>query len=196
MSISMLLAVLAAYGLTRYKILGANKMKTIILMTRMFPGILLSLPFYIIMKNLSLIDSHIGLIIMYVSFTLPFAIWNMCAFFAQIPWELEEAAFIDGCTRLSAFFRVIIHVAKPGLFVTSLFSFMNSWDEYMYAMIFINTTDKKTIQVGMRDFIGQYTTDWGMLMAAVTLSLIPVFIFFAIVQKHLMSGLTSGAVKG
>ena len=148
------------------------------------------------MKNLGLIDSHLGLILMYLSFTLPFAIWNLCAFFAQMPWELEEAAMIDGCARFSAFFRVMIHVAKPGLFVTALFSFMNNWDEYMYAMIFINTTEKKTIQVGMKDFIGQYTTDWGMLMAAVTLSLIPVFIFFAVVQKHLMTGLTTGAVKG
>lgn len=196
MSISMVLAVLAAYGFTRYRILGANTLKTTILMTRMFPGILLCLPFYIIMKNLGLIDSHLGLILMYLSFTLPFAIWNLCAFFAQMPWELEEAALIDGCARFSAFFRVMIHVAKPGLFVTALFSFMNSWDEYMYAMIFINTTEKKTIQVGMKDFIGQYTTDWGMLMAAVTLSLIPVFIFFAVVQKHLMTGLTTGAVKG
>lgn len=196
MLISMVLASMAAYGLTRYRIIGANTLKLTVLMTRMFPGILLCLPFYIIMRKLGLIDSYVGLIAMYCSFTLPFALWNLCASFAQLPWELEEAAFIDGCNRLSAFFRVMIHVAKPGMMVTALFSFMNTWDEYMYAMVFINTADKKTLQVGMKDYVGQYSTDWGLLMAAVTLSLIPVFVFFAVVQKHLVTGLSAGAVKG
>lgn len=194
--ICMVLAVMAAYGLSRYKIIGAGKIKMSILMTRMFPGILLCIPFYVIMKNMNLIDSYVGLIMMYCSFTLPFAIWNTCAFFEGIPWDLEEAAMIDGCSRFSAFFRVIIHVAKPGLYVTALFCFMTSWDEYMYASIFINTTLKKTIQVGMQDFIGQYSIDWGLLMAAVVISLIPIMVFFALVQKNLVEGLASGAVKG
>ena len=116
--ICMILSVMAAYGLTRYRIVGAGKIKMAVLMTRMFPGILLCIPYYIIMKQLNLIDSYIGLILMYCSFTLPFAIWNTCAFFISIPWELEEAARIDGCSRLKSFFHVIIHVAKPGLFVT------------------------------------------------------------------------------
>ena len=110
--------------------------------------------------------------------------------------DICNEAFIDGCTRLSAFFRVMIHVAKPGMFVTALFSFMSSWDEYMYSLTFINTPEKKTVQVGMKDFVGEYGTDWGMMMAAVTLSLIPALVFFGIVQKHLVTGLSSGAVKG
>ena len=174
--ICMILSVMAAYGLTRYKIAGAGKIKMAVLMTRMFPGILLCIPYYIIMKQLNLIDSYTGLILMYCSFTLPFAIWNTC--------------------RLTSFFHVIIHVAKPGLFVTALFCFMTSWDEYMYASIFINTTSKKTIQVGMQDFIGQYSVDWGLLMSAVVISLIPILIFFALVQKNLVQGLSAGAVKG
>ena len=194
--ICMILSVMAAYGLTRYRIVGAGKIKMAVLMTRMFPGILLCIPYYIIMKQLNLIDSYIGLILMYCSFTLPFAIWNTCAFFISIPWELEEAARIDGCSRLKSFFHVIIHVAKPGLFVTALFCFMTSWDEYMYASIFINTTSKKTIQVGMQDFVGQYSVDWGLLMSAVVISLIPILIFFALVQKNLVHGLSAGAVKG
>lgn len=196
MSICMVLSTMAAYGLTRYRIFGADTLKMTILMTRMFPGILLCLPFFIIMKKLGLIDSHVGLVILYCSFTLPFAIWNMCAFFSQLPWELEEAAFIDGCSRFSAFFRVMIHVARPGMFVTALFSFMSSWDEYMYSLTFINTPEKKTVQVGMKDFVGEYGTDWGMMMAAVVLSLVPAIIAFSIVQKHLVTGLSSGAVKG
>ena len=194
--ICMILSVMAAYGLTRYRIVGAGKIKMAVLMTRMFPGILLCIPYYIIMKQLNLIDSYIGLILMYCSFTLPFAIWNTCAFFISIPWELEEAARIDGCSRLKSFFHVIIHVAKPGFFVTALFCFMTSWDEYMYASIFINTTSKKTIQVGMQDFVGQYSVDWGLLMSAVVISLIPILIFFALVQKNLVQGLSAGAVKG
>lgn len=194
--ICMVVSIMAGYGLTRYYILGKQSIKMTILMTRMFPGILLCIPFYIIMKQLNLIDSYVGLIMMYCSFTLPFAIWNTCAFFETIPWELEEAARIDGCSRIRSFFLVIIHVAKPGLFVTALFCFMSSWDEYMYSSIFINTTLKKTIQVGMQDFVGQYSVDWGLLMSAVVLSLIPVLIFFAVVQKNLVQGLSAGAVKG
>ena len=194
--ICMVLSVMAAYGLTRYYIIGSEKLKMAVLMTRMFPGILLCIPFYIIMKQMQLIDSYVGLIMMYCSFTLPFAIWNTCAFFNTIPWELEEAAMIDGCGRLRSFFTVIVHVAKPGLFVTALFCFMSSWDEYMYASIFINTTLKKTIQVGMQDFVGQYSVDWGLLMSAVVISLIPLLLFFALVQKNLVDGLSSGAVKG
>lgn len=195
-AICMVLSVMAAYGLTRYYIIGSEKLKMAVLMTRMFPGILLCIPFYIIMKQIQLIDSYVGLIMMYCSFTLPFAIWNTCAFFNTIPWELEEAAMIDGCGRLRSFFAVIVHVAKPGLFVTALFCFMSSWDEYMYASIFINTTLKKTIQVGMQDFVGQYSVDWGLLMSAVVISLIPLLLFFALVQKNLVDGLSSGAVKG
>lgn len=195
-AICMVVSVMAAYGLTRYYIWGMQTIKMTILMTRMFPGILLCIPFYIIMKRMNLIDSYAGLIMMYCSFTLPFAIWNTCAFFETIPWELEEAARIDGCSRIRSFFSVIIHVAKPGLFVTALFSFMSSWDEYMYASIFINTTLKKTIQVGMQDFVGQYSVDWGLLMSAVVISLIPILIFFAVVQKNLVQGLSAGAVKG
>lgn len=194
--ICMVLAVMAAYGLTRYYIAGCEKIKMLILMTRMFPGILLCIPYYIIMKQLNLIDSYVGLIMMYCSFTLPFAIWNLCAFFDTVPWDLEEAAMIDGCSRIHSFFYVILYVVKPGLFVTALFCCMSSWDDYMYASIFINTTLKKTIQVGMQDFIGQYSVDWGLLMSAVVIGVIPVLLFFALVQKNLVTGLSSGAVKG
>ena len=178
--ISMILAVMAAYGFCRYNIVGAEKMKLSILFTKMFPGVLLSIPYYVIMKNMGLVDTHTGLIIINCSFVLPFAVWNMCTFFLQIPWEI----------------KVIFPMAKPGISATTLYCFLMSWDEFMYANTFINSTLKKTVQVGIRDYIGEYSTDWGPLMASVILSLIPVIVFFVFVQDNLVGGLSAGAVKG
>ena len=194
--ISMLFAVMAAYGFCRYHIMGAEKMKMGILFTKMFPGVLLSIPYYVIMRKLNLIDTHTGLIILNCSFVLPFAVWNMCTFFVQIPWEIEEAALVDGCNRFQAFMKPISPLAKPGISATTLYCFLMSWDEFMYANTFISTAMKKTVQVGIRDYIGEYSTDWGPLMAAVILSLVPVIIFFVFVQDNLVGGLSAGAVKG
>ena len=194
--ISMVFAVMAAYGFCRYKIFGAEKMKMGILFTKMFPGVLLSIPYYVIMQKMNLIDSHLGLIIINCSFVLPFAVWNMCTFFLQIPWEIEESAMIDGCNRFQSFMKVIFPMAKPGISATTLYCFLMSWDEFMYANTFISTTLKKTVQVGIRDYIGEYSTDWGPLMASVILSLVPVIVFFVFVQDNLVGGLSAGAVKG
>lgn len=194
--ISMLFAVMAAYGFCRYHIMGCDRIKLGILFTKMFPGVLLSIPYYVIMKKMGLIDTHLGLVIINCSFVLPFAVWNMCTFFLQIPWEVEEAALVDGCNRFQAFTRTIFPLAKPGISATTLYCFLMSWDEYMYANTFINTTLKKTVQVGIRDYIGEFSTDWGPLMAAVILSLIPVIVFFIFVQDNLVGGLSAGAVKG
>ena len=194
--ISMLFAVMAAYGFCRYHIMGCDRIKLGILFTKMFPGVLLSIPYYVIMKKMGLIDTHLGLVIINCSFVLPFAVWNMCTFFLQIPWEVEEAALVDGCNRFQAFTKTIFPLAKPGISATTLYCFLMSWDEYMYANTFINTTLKKTVQVGIRDYIGEFSTDWGPLMAAVILSLIPVIIFFVFVLDNLVGGLSAGAVKG
>lgn len=194
--VSMLFAVMAAYGFCRYHIVGAEKVKMGILFTKMFPGVLLSIPYYVIMRKLGLIDTHTGLIILNCSFVLPFAVWNMCTFFVQIPWEIEEAALVDGCNRFQAFIKTIFPMAKPGISATTLYCFLMSWDEFMYANTFISTAMKKTVQVGIRDYIGEYSTEWGPLMAAVILSLIPVIIFFVFVQDNLVGGLSAGAVKG
>ena len=194
--ISMVFAVMAAYGFCRYHIMGSERIKMGILFTKMFPGVLLSIPYYVIMKKMGLIDTHLGLVIINCSFVLPFAVWNMCTFFAQMPWEIEEAALVDGCNRFQAFTRVIFPLAKPGISATTLYCFLMSWDEFMYANTFINTAVKKTVQVGIRDYIGEYSTEWGPLMAAVILSLIPVIVFFVFVQDNLVGGLSAGAVKG
>lgn len=194
--ISMVFAVMAAYGFCRYRIFGSERLKLGILFTKMFPGVLLSVPYYVIMKRMNLIDTHIALIIINCSFALPFAVWNMCTFFLQIPWEIEEFAMIDGCNRFQSFAKVIFPMAKPGISATTLYCFLLSWDEFMYANTFINSPLKKTVQVGIRDYIGEFSTEWGPLMASVILSLVPVIIFFVFVQDNLVGGLSAGAVKG
>lgn len=194
--ISMVLAVMAAYGFCRYRIFGSERLKLGILFTKMFPGVLLSVPYYVIMKKMNLIDTHAGLVIINCSFALPFAVWNMCTFFVQIPWEIEESAMVDGCNRFQSFIKVIFPMAKPGISATTLYCFLLSWDEFMYANTFINTAAKKTVQVGIRDYIGEFSTEWGPLMASVVLSLVPVIIFFVFVQDNLVGGLSAGAVKG
>lgn len=194
--ICILLSVGCAYGMTRYRIRWAQRLKLGILYTRMFPSILLSLPYYVIMRNLHLSDTLVGLILVYCSFTLPFCIWNMQTFFADMPWELEEAACIDGASRTVALFRVILPLARPGIVATSLFSFLSCWDEYMFANLFISSSDKKTISLGIQSFIGEYTTDWGSLMAATVVALVPIIVFFFFAQKNLIGGLAAGAVKG
>lgn len=194
--ISILLSVTCAYGLTRYRIKWGNKLKMGVLYTRMFPGVLLSLPYYVIMRSLHLGDTRMGLILIYCSFVLPFAIWNMQTFFAKLPWELEEAAAIDGASRLVSLFRVMLPIARPGIVATTLYAFMMSWDEFMFANLFITSDSKKTISLGMQSFIGEYSTDWGSLMAAAVISLMPIILFFVFAQKSLVSGLAAGAVKG
>ena len=193
---SVVISMAAAYGFCRYHVFGTAKVKMGILFTKMFPGVLLAVPYYVVMKNLRLIDSHLSLIIIDCSFALPFAVWNLCSFFNQIPWDIEESALVDGCSRFTAFRKVIFPIAKPGIAATSMYCFLMGWDEYMYASTFINSPIKKTIQVGIRDYIGEYSTAWGPMMAAVVLSLIPIIILFLLVQKNLVGGLTSGAVKG
>ena len=194
--ISMVMAVMAAYGFCRYRIFGSERLKLGILCTKMFPGVLLSVPYYVIMKKMNLIDTHAALIIINCSFALPFAVWNMCTFFVQIPWEIEESAMVDGCNRFQSFMKVIFPMAKPGIAATTLYCFLLSWDEFMYANTFINTAAKKTVQVGIRDYIGEFSTEWGPLMASVILSLVPVIIFFIFVQDNLVGGRSAGAVKG
>ena len=176
--------------------LNSAYISVVVTVISMIPGVLLSIPYYVIMKNMGLVNTHTGLIIIYCSFVLPFAVWNMCTFFLQIPWEIEESALIDGCSRFQSFIKVIFPMAKPGISATTLYCFMMSWDEFMYANTFINSTLKKTVQVGIRDYIGEYSTDWGPLMASVILSLIPVIVFFVFVQDNIVGGLSAGAVKG
>jgi multiple sugar transport system permease protein len=189
------ISALAAYGLTRFAFPGRDLYRRLILLTYMLPPILLFLPLHAVLTALGLVNSRAGLIFAYTSFCLPFAIWLMRAFFMGIPVSLEEAAMVDGATRLSAFFRIVLPQAVSGLVAVSVFVCVVCWNEYLYALVLTSSDEMRTIPVGLATFIRVYTIDWGMVMASVVLTSVPLVILYIFVQQHLLKGF-AGAVKG
>jgi ABC-type glycerol-3-phosphate transport system permease component len=189
-------AVLAAYGITRFRFRGRESIATVMLFTYMFAPIMIVIPFYIMMRRLGLTNSHLGLVLSYASFSLPFSMWLLRSFFQSIPLELEEAAMIDGATRPQAVARVIVPMALPGVIAVSIFTFIVAWNDYLFARVLIGKDDLKTLPVGIQDLYESTITDWGMVMAAGVLITIPALAFFAAVQRYLVSGWGAGAVKG
>ena len=161
----------------------------------MFPAVLLAIPLYKIMRTLGLLDSRPGLVLVYVTFALPFCIWMMRNYFLGMSVEIEEAALIDGCNRFTALWRVVLPPALPGVAAASAFCIILVWDEYLYANTFIDTDSKRTLSVGLATLMGQYTTDWGRLMAAAVLMTIPIVVIFAFLQRFL-THIAGGGVKG
>jgi multiple sugar transport system permease protein len=187
---------LAAYALVRIPFRFNHTIQIGILGTRMIPEVSLVLPLFIIASSLALINKPSVLIIAYLSFALPFAIWMMAAFFQTVPIELEEAARLDGCTRLQILFKVVMPIAVPGLISTAMFTFLLAWDEFFYALIFTSTLDAKTAPVAIAEFIGRYAVNiTGMMAGGVLVALPPIILAF-IFQRYIVSGMTAGAVKG
>jgi ABC-type glycerol-3-phosphate transport system permease component len=194
--LSIVLGTMAAYSLTRYQYPGRNKMATFILLGYMFPPIVLIIPFFVWFKAIGLTDNYLGLTITYVALGLPFATWLLWAFFQSIPLELEEAAWIDGATRFQAIVRVIFPLALPGVIATSIFTFIVAWNEYLFALILMNTDPMKTLPVGLADLLNRPMTDWGVIMAAGVVITVPALVFFIATQNFLIKGWGAGAVKG
>lgn len=192
---SMIIATLGGYGLSRFRFRGRGFLSYFILTTQVLPGSLLIIPLYVIMGNLQLLDTRIGLVAAYCTFSVPFCTWMMKGFFDTIPISLEEAARVDGVGRFRIFSTVVLPLTVPGLVATGIFSFINGWNEYLFASTFMKSYENWTLPVGIASFQGQYTTNWGTLMAGAVLITIPVVILFLLLQKHLVSGMTAGAVK-
>lgn len=192
---SMIIAVLGGYGISRYRFKGRGALSYIVLTTQVLPGSLLMIPLYIIMGNFNLLDTKTGLMLAYVTFTVPFCTWMMKGFFDSIPISLEEAAKVDGAGTFRCFATVVLPLTVPGLVSTGLFAFINGWNEYLFASSFMQSYGNWTLPVGIASFKGQYATDWGTLMAGSVLITIPVVILFLGLQKHLVGGMTAGAVK-
>ena len=194
--LSIILGTMAAYSLTRYNYAGRDKLATFILLGYMFPPIVLIIPFFVWFKAIGLTDNYLGLIITYVALGLPFATWLLWAFFQSIPLELEEAAWIDGATRAQAIVHVIFPLALPGVIATSIFTFIVAWNEYLFALILMNTDPMKTLPVGLADLLNRPMTDWGVIMAAGVVITLPALLFFMLTQNFLIKGWGAGAVKG
>jgi multiple sugar transport system permease protein len=187
---------LAAYALVRIPFKFNRSIQVGILATRMIPEVSLILPLFIIASSLQLINKPIVLVITYMSFALPYAIWMMAAFFQTVPVELEEAARLDGCTRLGILFRVVMPISVPGLVSTAMFVFLLAWDEFFYALIFTSTLASKTAPVAIAEFVGRYSVNiTGMMAGGILAALPPMILAFAF-QRYIVSGMTAGAVKG
>jgi N,N'-diacetylchitobiose transport system permease protein len=156
----------------------------------------LVIPLFLQAKDLGLLNRLLGLVVVYVAFSLPFAIWMLRGFVAAVPVELEEAAYLDGASWWRMLWSVLFPLVAPGLVATSVFSFITAWNEFIFAITFMNDDSKFTVAAGLQGFFTQYSTDWGGLMAASTMITVPVMLFFVAVQRRLASGLAAGAVKG
>lgn len=194
--ICLLLGSFAAYALVRIPFKLNRTIQIGILTTRMIPEVSLILPLFIVASSLQLINKPILLIVTYLSFALPYAIWMMTAYFQTVPIELEEAARLDGCTRLGILFRVVVPISMPGLVSTAMFTFLLAWDEFFFALIFTSTLASKTAPVAIAEFVGRYAVNVTGMMAGGILAALPPMILAFIFQRYIVSGMTSGAVKG
>jgi multiple sugar transport system permease protein len=195
--LTVLLALPAAYGLARFKTFLRPVTLGWVLVSQVFPTILVIIPLFLILKQFELIDSLPGLTIVYVVFTMPFCLWMLMGFVANIPRDLEEAAAIDGANRLRILISIVFPLLRPGVVATALFAFISSWNEFLFALVMIQTPDKVTLPLTLSRFVGaEGQVQLGALAAGSLLATIPSLVFFALIQRRLTSGLLSGAVKG
>jgi ABC-type glycerol-3-phosphate transport system permease component len=193
--ISVAFSAFAGYGMARFEFRGKGSFLTFLLMSQMFPSIMLLIPYYKIIQATGLIDTHMALIVTYVSFQIPLCSWMMYGYFKGIPKELDEAAAIDGLGRFRTFWLVVMPLALPGAVATAIYAFISGWNEYMFALVLTQSEDMKTVAVGIGQLIGQYKIQWNDLMAASLYAIVPLAILFIFLQKHLVGGLAAGAVK-
>ena len=194
-AICLIVGSMAAFSLARYKFKGSRNIAFWILSIRMMPPVAAIIPIYILMKKLQLLDTPWCLIITYFTMNLPFVVWMMKGFFEEIPREIEESALIDGCSDFGIFIRIALPLAAPGLAATAILVFIFSWNEFIFALI-LTGTKAVTLPVGIIGFMKETGINWGYMTAGGVLALIPAIIFVILVQKHLVKGLTMGALKG
>lgn len=194
--VSGLLALFAAVAVARFRFRFRTSVLIMVLIVQMVPLEALVIPLFLQMRDYELLNSLIGLTVVYIALSLPFAIWTLRGFVATVPKEVEEAAYLDGCSWPRMFWSVLLPLVAPGLVATSVFAFITAWNEFVFAYTFMKDGSKYTAAVGLFQFFGENSTSWGPVMAGSTLITLPVLVFFIIVQRRLASGLASGAVKG
>ena len=191
-----IIASLAGYAISRFRGKVFSAYAVFLLLLQMFPVMLLLMPLFLIYQRMGLINSLWSVIISYTTLNLAFSIWMLKGFFDTIPRELEQAAMVDGCNRFTAWIRVVVPISLPGIGTVAIFTFINAWNEYTLASIFLRRNDVLTATVGLQQFVLQFTVDWPLLMAASTIATAPTIIFLFFAQKLLIQGMTAGAVKG
>lgn len=184
----------AAYALARLNMPGSNQILMMILATQMFPGIVIAIPLFLVMSRIGLIDTHFGLIVVYLSFILPIVIWILKGFFESVPMELERAAAVDGATPLQTFRFIVLPISLPPLFATGVFAFIESWNEFFFAII-LTRIHVKTAPIAIAEFSGQYQTLYGQMLASAVLASIPVVVLAIIFRRFILEGFVEGAVK-
>ncbi len=193
--IAITISSLAAYGIVRFFPKIGTVLSKVLVTTYIFPPILLAIPYSIVMAKLGLTNTRIGLVLVYLSFSIPYAVWLLVGFFKTVPIGIEEAAKIDGANKIQVFVQVVIPLVAPGIVATAIYTFINVWNEFLYSLILINDTSKMTVAVALRSLNGSEILDWGDMMAASTLVVVPSIIFFCLIQNKIAGGLSEGAVK-
>lgn len=194
--LGLLISTSAAYALSRFRFAGREGTLRAFLLSQMFPGVVTTIPLYFLLDKLHLLNHLAGLVLVYATTSIPFCTFMLKGYFDTLPKELEEAVLLDGGTRFTAFYRVALPLARPALAVTALFSFLTAWNEYILAYTFMSAPVRFTLPVALQHYVGDFSTEWGHFAAGATLVSIPVMALFFALQKHLIGGLTAGAVKG
>jgi N,N'-diacetylchitobiose transport system permease protein len=192
---SVTLAFLAAVALAKFRFRGRRAFVVVVFAVQMVPLAALIIPLYIMLSRVHQVDTLTGVIVTYVAFVLPFCVWTLRGFVAGVPKELEEAAMVDGSTRFGAFVRIMLPLVAPGLVATSIFAFIQAWNEFIIAYVLLSSQEKQTLTIWLANFTTLRGTDWGSLMAGATLTALPVVVFFVLVHRRIAFGLTAGAVK-
>jgi multiple sugar transport system permease protein len=193
--LGLIVSMSSSYAFARFRFRGRRFFMTLFLVIPMFPTVLILIPIYDIMRVTGLLNTYASLIVAYSSFTIPFAVWMMTGYFAALPVEMEEAARVDGCSRLGAFVRVLLPTAVPGISATALYIFIVSWNEYTFAAMLAQDEAVRTLPVALQFFITEFTVNWGLLAAGGVIVSLPVILLFIVLQRQLIAGLTAGAVK-
>jgi len=193
--IGVAVAIPAAYAFSRFRFPGRTFLFFSVLLRNMFPAVVFLMPLFLLMRWLGLVSTHYSLILTYLTFGLPLSIWLLKGFYDNIPIQLEQAARIDGATRFQAFFLIVMPLSSPGIIATAIFSFIGAWNEYVYAVTFLNNKERLTLPVGIQRYFTEFATDWPGLMAATFLMSVPVVVLFLVLQKYFVRALTEGAVK-
>ena len=189
------ISALAAYGIVRFFPKLGDVMTKILITTYMFPSIMLVIPYAVVMSTLHLTNTRIGLVLVYMSFSVPYAVWMLVGFFKTVPIGIEEAARIDGANRLQVFYKVVLPLVAPGVVSTAIYVFINAWNEFLYALLLVSSSSKTTISVAVKTLEGADILNWGSMMAASAIVVIPSIIFFCLIQSKIAGGLADGAVK-